>query len=97
MKKCPNCGTDINEAATGCPECGARWDEDGTYAGVPEGTPALQPIPQPKTVAEMTPKELGGLIFHQALWACILAIVAMWLVTLALGVLMVGGCSGGFD
>ena len=46
MKFCPNCGERLHQATTGCPECGARWNDDGSFAGVPVRTPALEPVSQ---------------------------------------------------
>jgi hypothetical protein len=96
MKTCPNCQSQVNEAATGCPECGARWADDGAYLGPPPDSPAYTPVEQPTTVAAMTPDQLGALIFRKAFWGAVLAIVAVTL-TFWLLAISVGGCVAGID
>ena len=97
MKTCPNCGDQVNEGAVGCPECGAKWDEDGAYLGVPDGTPACVPVEQPKRVADMTPDQLGALIFRKAFWGAVLALVAVGGTLWLLGIALAGCVSGGID
>jgi hypothetical protein len=93
MKTCPNCGNQVNEGAVGCPECGAKWSEDGAYLGLPDGAPVYVPVQQPKTVADMTPDQLGALIFHKAFWGAVLAFVTVGVVFWMLGA-AIAGCAG---
>ena len=96
-KTCPSCGNQVNEETGGCPECGARWDEDGAYLGVPEGTPAYLPVEQPRRVADMTPDQLGGLIFRKAFWGAVVALMAVGFTVWLLGIALAGCVSGGID
>ena len=82
---CPNCGHELNEAAIGCQDCGAKWSEDGEYLGVPaedaaRGTPASAS----RRVADMAPGELQATVFLAVFTGVLAATAILWLVGLAL-------------
>ena len=92
MKTCPSCGSQVNEGVVGCPDCGAKWDEDGAYLGVPENMPSCMRTPLPNKVADMTPDQLGALIFRKAFWGALAAVLAVGLTVWLFG-LAVAGCA----
>lgn len=96
LKTCPNCGSQVNVGVVGCPECGAKWDEEGAYLGVPEDEPPYLRVESPRKVADMTPGQLGDLIFRKAFWGALAAILAVGLTVWLFG-LAAAGCASGFD
>ena len=92
MKACPSCGNQVNQGVVGCPDCGARWDEDGAYLGVPENMPSYMRTQLPDNVADMTPDQLGSLIFRKAFWGALAAVLAVGLTVWLFG-LAGAGCA----
>jgi len=88
VKTCPDCSATVHDMVAACPEYGGRWNADGTYAGVPEATPASTPVEQPRTVAEMSPGQLLSHIvlgtFGGVLLAGVTLLLALWLLGLML-------------
>jgi hypothetical protein len=90
-KPCSNCGHEINAAAVGCPNCGAKWNESGEYLGVPAAYAADEaPGSVAKRVADMTPGELQATMFL-SVFLGVLAAGIVWLVVgLFLGLIATG-------
>jgi hypothetical protein len=97
LKTCPNCGNRVNEGVVGCPDCGAKWDEDGAYLGVPENLPSYERDELPKKVGDMTPDQLGLLIFRKAFWGALAAVLAVGLTVWLFGFAVAGCMSGAID
>jgi hypothetical protein len=72
---CPNCGHELNEAAIGCQDCGAKWSEDGEYLGAPTGGPPV--VAAERRVADMTVSELQTTVFWMARAGAAAAMVAL--------------------
>lgn len=84
-RPCPNCGHELNESAIGCPECGAKWTEDGAYLGVPAASAGDEGLgSEAKRVADMTRGELHATVF----WAVFSAVLAAGFVWLVIGLML---------
>ena len=84
MKQCPNCGFDVHDDATGCPDCGGRWAADGSFT-----LPARSVTRPPETrLSEMTTGELERMVRKTVIdIAAIATLVAVVVIAIAMIVL----------
>ena len=89
-KPCENCGYEINQAAVGCQNCGAKWSEDGEYRGVPAAFAAeVASASVPTRVADMTPGDLRATVFWMVFFALLAAGFVAFVISLLLQLLVV--------
>ncbi len=88
MKRCPNCETEVHDLVSACPECGGRWDDAGRFSP-PKVQRVESKASEPRTVGEMTPDALRGLMLTYGFYGALMA------GAIIVGVLAVFGVSSG--
>jgi uncharacterized membrane protein YvbJ len=90
MKECPNCSAKVHDDVVGCPECGGRWEADGSFTG--QQTTVVEPLRDP-LVTEMRASELRREVRWGTFQGYLLSAAVLMAIYLVF-MLAIVGCAG---